>query len=164
MEPQMSKKIKVFNSDKGKVKSKGTVQKLNVHDTPQHAVVAERRNRTIAERVRAVFGKKPNLGDLREKVYVRLEKKGLKLGGRVREGRWLGVDEESKGARIYWPDTKSINVERNVYYDDMSASRNEVEQHDSIVTSSDLPTKIPNVKPLHSGKKFRGRKFNHLDK
>jgi len=129
---------------------------LNIHDTPQHAGVAERRNRTIAERVRAllhasglpknlwaeaarhvvwllnrtttkavegmtpyeaVFGKKPNLGDLREwgeKVYVRLEKKGLKLGGRVREGRWLGVDEQSKGVRIYWPDTKSITVERNV--------------------------------------------------
>ena len=94
--------------------------------------------------------KKPNLGDLcewGEKVYVRLEKKGLKLGGRVREGRWLGIDEELKGARIYWPDTKSINVERNIYYDDMSASRNEGEQHDSIVTSSDLPTKIPNAKP-----------------
>ena len=171
------------------LKSKGTVQKLNVHDTPQHAGVAECRNRTIAERVwallhasglpknlwaeaarhvvwllnrtttkavegmtpyEAVFGKKPNLGDLREwgeKVYVRLEKKGLKLGGRVCEGCWLGIDEESKGAWIYWPDTKSINVERNIYYDDMSASHNEGEQHDSIVTSSDLPTKIPDVEP-----------------
>ena len=97
-----------------------------------------------------VFGKKPNLGDLREwgeKVYVRLEKKGLKLGGRVCEGCWLGIDEESKGAWIYWPDTKSINVERNIYYDDMSASHNEGDQHDSIVMSSDLPTKIPDVEP-----------------
>ena len=135
----MSKKIKILNLDRGGeyqgdemgtyLKSKCTIQKLNVHDTPQQAGVAERRNRTIAECIRALlmwaevachvvwllnrtttkavegmtpfevaFGKKPNLGDLREwgeKVYVRLEKKGLKLGGRVREGRWLGVDEQS---------------------------------------------------------------------
>ena len=37
----------------------------------------------------AAFGKKPDLREVQEwgeKVYVRLEKKGLKLGGRVREG------------------------------------------------------------------------------
>ena len=48
----------------------------------------------------AAFGKKPNLKGVREwgeKVYVRVEK-GTKLGGRVHEGRWLGFDEESKGA------------------------------------------------------------------
>ena len=36
----------------------------------------------------AAFGEKPNLGDVQEwgeKVYVQLEKKGLKLGGRVKE-------------------------------------------------------------------------------
>src|ERR1700678_874687 len=91
----------------------------------------------------AAFGKKPNLGDVREwgeKVYVRLEKKGLKLGGRVREGRWLGVDEQSKGVRIYWPDTKSITVERNVHFNDSSASRNEGEQDDVVVTKTDLPS------------------------
>ena len=82
-----------------------------------------------------------------EKVYVRLEKKGLKLGRRVCEGCWLGVDEESKGVQIYWPDTKLINVERNVYYNDTSASCNEEEQHDTIMTSSNLPTKISKVKP-----------------
>jgi hypothetical protein len=92
----------------------------------------------------AVFKKKPFLGDLREwgeKVYVRLEKKGLKLGGRVREGRWLGIDEQSKGVRVYWPDTKAISVERNVYYDDASASRNEGEQPDDVVvTKPDSPS------------------------
>jgi len=127
-----------------------------MHDTHQEAGVAERRNRTIVERVRAllhssglpkylwaeaachvvwllnrtttkamegmtpyeaVFGKKPNLKGLREwgeKVYVRIEG-GNKLGGRVREGCWLGVDEQSKGVRIYWPDTKTITVERNTF-------------------------------------------------
>jgi hypothetical protein len=192
VETQMSKKVKVLNSDRGGeylgdemvayLKSKGTVQKLNVHDTPQQNGVAERRNRTIAERIRALlhasglpknlwaeaarhvvwllnrtttkavegmtpfeaaFGKKPDLKDVREwgeKVYVRLEKKGLKLGGRVREGRWLGIDEQSKGFRIYWPDTKSITVERNVYYDDTSVPRNEGEQDGVVVTKTDSPS------------------------
>jgi hypothetical protein len=162
--------VKCLHSDRGGeylgkefvlyLKKAGTLQKLTVHDTPQHNGVAERRNRTIVERVRAllhatglpkflwgeaarhvvwlmnrtttkaltdgltpyeaVTGKKPDLRDVcewGEKVWIRLEVKGKKLGGRVREGRWMGVDDQSKGFRIYWPDTKSISVERNVYYD-----------------------------------------------
>jgi len=57
--------------------------------------------------------KKPDLKGLRkwgEKVYVRIEG-GTKLGGRVHEGKWLGVDEESKGIRVYWPDMKNVTVE-----------------------------------------------------
>ena len=59
VETQMGLKIKVLNSDQGGeyqghdfieyLKSKGTVQKLNVHDTPQHARVAECRNQTIGK-------------------------------------------------------------------------------------------------------------------
>ena len=149
METQMSNRIKVLNLDRGGeyqgdemvayLKSKGTVHKLNVHNTLQHAGVTECHNQTIAECVwallhasglpknlwaeaarhvmwllnwtmtkavegmmpyKAVFGKKPNLGDLHEwgeKVYMRLENKGLKLAKRVHEGCWLGVDKESKG-------------------------------------------------------------------
>src|SRR6202522_700164 len=98
----------------------------------------------------AAFGKKPNLSGLREwgeKTYVRIEG-GTKLGGRVREGCWLGIDKQSKGVRIYWPDTKSITVERNVYYDDTSASRCEGE-HNVIVTKTDLPmaNKTPEIQP-----------------
>ena len=37
------------------MKTKGTVQKLNVHDTPQYTGVTERRNWTIAERVQALL-------------------------------------------------------------------------------------------------------------
>ena len=58
---QMGAKIKVLNSDRGGeyqgtdfvnyLKSKGTHQKLNVHDMPQQAGVAERHNRTIGERI-----------------------------------------------------------------------------------------------------------------
>ena len=55
----MGLKIKVLNSDQGGeyqghdfvkyLKSKGTVQKLKIHDTPQHAGVAEHCNWTIGE-------------------------------------------------------------------------------------------------------------------
>ena len=65
VETQMGKKVKVLNSDQGGeyqgadfveyLKSKGTVQKLNVHDTPQHAGVAECCNRTIGERIHALL-------------------------------------------------------------------------------------------------------------
>jgi hypothetical protein len=50
----------------------------------------------------AAFGKKPDLSGIRdwgEKVYVRTESWN-KLGGRVQMGRWLGVDDESKGVRV----------------------------------------------------------------
>ena len=59
VETQMGMKLKVLNSDRGGeyqgadfieyLKSKGTVQKLNVHNTPQHAGIAERQNQTIGE-------------------------------------------------------------------------------------------------------------------
>ena len=58
-------RIKILHSDHGGeylgkefimyLKSKGTVQKLTVHDTPQHNSVAERRNHTIVERVCALL-------------------------------------------------------------------------------------------------------------
>ena len=78
----------------------------------------------------AAFGKKPNLKSVcewGEKVYVRI-KGGMKLGGRVREGRWLGIDNESKGAQVYWPGSKMVTVERNIYYDNSPVSCLEEEQ------------------------------------
>jgi len=61
VEVQMGEKIKVLNTDRGGeyqgadfvkyLKSKGTHQKLNVHDTPQHTGVAEQRNQTIGEQI-----------------------------------------------------------------------------------------------------------------
>jgi hypothetical protein len=78
----------------------------------------------------AAFGKKPDLKGLREwgeKVYVCVEA-GNKLRGQVRKGRWLGINEESKGVRIFWPDTKTITTKHNVYYDNSSVSQLEVFQ------------------------------------
>src|ERR1700760_1797591 len=175
---QFDVRIKVMHSDRGGeftsnefisyLKERGTQQKLTVHDSPAQNGVAERRNRTIVESIRALlhasnllknlwgeaarhvvwlmnrtstkavegktpfkaaFGKKPNLKDVREwgeKVWVRVEA-GTKLGGRVNDSKWLGIDEQSKGVRVYWPEKQSVSVERNVYYDDTapSTTRNE---------------------------------------
>ena len=136
---QLSTKIKVLHSDRGgeytgkefvtHLKSKVTIPKLTVHDTPQHNGVAKCRNRTIIEQIcallhasglprtmwgeaahhivwlmnqtwttavvgiapyEAAFGKKPDLSNVHEwgdKVWVYLEVRGHKLGGRVREGQ-----------------------------------------------------------------------------
>src|SRR5271168_2816069 len=67
--------------------------------------------------------------------------KGTKLGGRVRGGKWLGVDEESKGARVYWPDNKTVTVERNIYYENPSVNRFEEEEEpvEIVKTNVDLP-------------------------
>lgn len=77
----------------------------------------------------AMFGKKPNLKDVREwgeRVWVRIEG-GNKLGGRVCEGRWMGINEQSKGICIYWPDKMMTGVEQNVYYDKTVASFSHLE-------------------------------------
>lgn len=96
----------------------------------------------------AAFGKKLNLKGLREwgeRVWVRV-KAGNKLGGRVREGRWLGVDDKSKGVQVYWPDTKTITVERNTYYDNTSACHLEGENTLTINEMS-AETQAPNPNP-----------------
>ena len=75
-------------------------------------------------------------------MYVRIEG-GNKLGGRVREGKWMGIDEESKGVRVYWPNTKTITVERNTYYDNSSTSNLEGEDVHITETTPDAPDAQP---------------------
>jgi hypothetical protein len=65
VDKQLGKNILKFNTDQGgeyvneeftaHLQLKGTVRKLSVHDTHQHSGVAEHRNRTIQERVRALL-------------------------------------------------------------------------------------------------------------
>ena len=192
--------IKILHSDRGGeylgkefimyLKSKGTVQKLTVNDTPQHNSIAERRNRTIVERVcallhssglpktfwgeaarhvvwlmnrtstkavegmtpfEAAFGKKPDLRHVREwgeKVWVHIES-GNKLGGCVREGRWLEIDKRSKTFRIYWPDMKTVTTERNIYYDKtcLLACRLEGEDWEFVKTTSNSQITTDNPTP-----------------
>ena len=91
---------------------------------------------------KATFLRKLDLSGLQEwgeKVWIHI-KGGDKLGGYVHEDRWLGVDEKSKNAPIYWPDIKTVNVERNVYVNKMSVSYFEGEENKWIIkTNSDLP-------------------------
>ena len=83
-----------------------------------------------------------------ETVYVRTEG-GTKLGGRVKEGKWLGLDDESKGARVYWPDSKTVTVERNIYFDNSSASCFEEEEAVNVTKPNTNPPAVkknpPNV-------------------
>jgi len=54
---------------------------------------------------KVAFGKKPDLQEVREwgeRIWVHIEE-GNKLEGRVREGRWMGIDERSKDVHVYWP-------------------------------------------------------------
>ena len=66
---------------------------------------------------------------------------GDKLGGRVHEGRWMGIDEQSKGAQIYWPDKKTVSIEQNIYYDKtvVSASCLKGEEQGIVKTKADSP-------------------------
>ena len=98
---------------------------------------------------KAMFGIKPNLSEVHEwgeQVWVRVEA-GDKLGGRVCEGRWMGLDEKSKGVRIYWPDSRTVGVERNVYVDKTGASASHLEGEEWEgfgETNADAPFKSKN--------------------
>ncbi len=91
----------------------------------------------------AAFGKKLNLKGVQEwgeKVWIRVEKSD-KLSGRVRKGHWLGIDEESKGVRVWWPDTKTVGIEHNIYYDNSCSSDSCYEGEDDgrVETRTDKP-------------------------
>jgi len=47
---------------------------------------------------------------------VPLPTSGSQLDGRAKKGWWIGFDQESKGHRIYWPEKRSVTVERSVTF------------------------------------------------
>ena len=51
------------------------------------------------------------------KVWVH-DANGSKLDGRSTIGCWVSFDEESSGHRIYWPERRSVSIERSVKFDD----------------------------------------------
>ena len=62
--------------------------------------------------------RKPNLGGIQEfgaTAYTKDLTAG-KLDARAKKGHFVGYDSESKGYRIYWPEKRSITVERNVVF------------------------------------------------
>ena len=92
-----------------------------------HAVWLKNRTSTrILENMtplEALTGKKPDLSELPEwgtRVWVHNDK-GSKLEGCSKIGKWVGFDEESTHAHwIYWPDRRTVSVERNVKFDENS--------------------------------------------
>ena len=65
-----------------------------------------------------LYDKKPNMKGLHEwgnQVWVHTAD-GTKLDGRSKIGRWIGYDEISNGHRIYWPDKRSVTVERSIKF------------------------------------------------
>ena len=227
---QHSAKIKCLRSDRGgeyrsdefseHLKKAGTVRKLVVHDTPEHNGVAERLNRTLLDKVRAMIhdselprflwaeatahavylknrtwtrtignttpyellnGHKPNIKDLHPwgcKVRVHNDSDS-KLDGRSKVGRWMGYDEETKdGHRVYWPERRTISVERSVKFnfDDEVVvgtlplegenagneeverlTANEPEKHVDIVTP-DAENPIPIDNPIPEALEGRGKR------
>ena len=58
------------------------------------------------------------------------------------------MDDESKGAHIYWPDSKTVTVEQNISYDSLSAHRFEEEIETVTInkTTADSPDVVtPNI-------------------
>ena len=80
--------------------------------------------------------KKPHLAGIQEfgvTAYVKDLKAG-KLDARAKVGRLVGYDSESKGYWIYWPQKRSITVERNVVFNESDVTAN-----DNIhITASDV--------------------------
>jgi hypothetical protein len=118
----------------------------------RHVIWLKNRTSTVAvplkTPIEAVTGQKPDLLKLPEwgcQVWVHT-KKNLKLDARAIEGRWVGFDEQSKGSRIYWPQKRSITVERSVVFAEPLAIVDELEGEDGEPSSkSSSPPNEPAV-------------------
>ena len=84
------------------------------------------RNRTTTHQLggrtpyEAFYGTKPDMADIHlwgSRVWVRDLTAG-KLDARGREGRFMGYDANNKGCRIYWPNSRTIGVERDLIFED----------------------------------------------
>jgi hypothetical protein len=89
----------------------------------KHAVYLKNRTwtRTLGNTTpyEILYGRKPDLSDIQPwgcKVCVH-DPNNSKLEGRSKIGRWMGFDEEtSDGHRIYWPEKRTITIERSVKF------------------------------------------------
>src|SRR5882724_9737193 len=62
---------------------------------------------------------KPDMSSLQEwgrRILVH-DSTNSKLDGRAKVGKWVGYDTENRASRIYWPDKRSVSVERNIKFD-----------------------------------------------
>ena len=88
------------------------------------------------------YSRKPDLRGLREWgscIWVRNESKS-KLGGHVNEGVWVVLDNNSKGAQVFWPTKRTVMVERNIYFD-KSATTDHLEGEDYVTIKTPAASK-----------------------
>jgi len=67
----------------------------------------------------AVHGNAPNLAGLLvwgARVWVHVVD-ASKIDSRAPLGRWVGYDSQSRGHCVYWPDRRSVTVERSVQFE-----------------------------------------------
>jgi hypothetical protein len=89
-------------------------------------------------------GEKPDLSAVRPwgcKAWVKRVGVG-KLEPRAEECRFVGIDDEAKGYRIYWPGKNRVSVKRNVYFNESEALEPEeapVEGENDGLTNSNHP-------------------------
>jgi hypothetical protein len=89
-------------------------------------------------------GEKPDLSAVCPwgcKVWVKRLGVG-KLEPRAEECRFMGIDSESKGYRIYWPGKNRVSIERDVYFNESEALEPEeapVEEDDDGLTNKNHP-------------------------
>ena len=95
---------------------------------------------------------KPDLSIVRPwgcKMWVKRLDAG-KLEPRAEECRFVGVDSESKGYRVYWPGKNRVSVERDAYFNEKEALEpDEV----SIEEENDLPTNLDHRQHLDNPSK-----------
>ena len=99
----------------------------------------------------AFYGVKPDIGDIHlwgSRVWVRDLTAG-KLDPRGREGKFIGYDAESKGCRIYWTNSRSIGVERDLIFEDRPVT-NELILLPEPSTAKDRPPKQTATTPLET--------------
>jgi hypothetical protein len=95
-----------------------------------------------------VHGSRPDLSQAHEfggRVYVHQQDAG-KLEARAEEAVFVGVDEQSKGYRVYWPGKRRVSVERNVSFVPTTVTvASDVPVEGEMVT----PTKVPASNTQH---------------
>src|ERR1700683_4470637 len=99
-------------------------------------------------------GKKPHLAGLQEfgvAAYVKDNNAG-KLDSRAHVGRFVGYDTESKGFWIYFPERRTVSIERNVVFnkDDVTVvipGEQSEREKDKVIQLSKLTTKAQLTPP-----------------
>ena len=85
------------------------------------------------------IGMKPDLSMVRPwgcTIWVKRLDVG-KLKPRAEECRFVGIDSESKGYRVYWPGKNRVGIERDVYFNENDA----LEPEEALIEGgNDLPT------------------------